>query len=56
MQSAVVAALAIRGWVLLRFSWEHVMLQPGYVRDVLLAVVGDPEGQAALTRSLVWAP
>ncbi len=49
-------ALVLRGWTVLRFSWEHVMLEPHYVRDVLLAVVGGPEGQAALTQGLVWAP
>jgi very-short-patch-repair endonuclease len=49
-------ALVLRGWTVLRFSWEHVMLEPDYVRDVLFALVGEPEGQEALTRSLVWAP
>jgi len=49
-------ALVLRGWTVLRFSWEHVMLEPTYVREVLLALVGEPEGQEALTRSLVWAP
>lgn len=28
-------ALALHGWLLLRFSWEHVMHQPTYVRDCL---------------------
>ena len=40
----------IAGWLVVRFAWEHVMFQPGYVRDVLRAVVqlltGGPEGQA----------
>ena len=49
-------ALVVRGWTVLRFSWEHVMLEPGYVREVLLAFVGEPEGQEALTTSLLWAP
>jgi very-short-patch-repair endonuclease len=31
-------ALVLRGWVVLRFSWEHVMHQPDYVRQCLLAV------------------
>lgn len=32
-------ALATRGWVVLRFSWEHVMYEPRYVADCLAAVV-----------------
>jgi very-short-patch-repair endonuclease len=30
-------ALALDGWLVLRFSWEDVMLQPDYVRRCLLA-------------------
>jgi very-short-patch-repair endonuclease len=26
-------ALGLRGWLVLRFAWEHVMHQPGYVRE-----------------------
>ncbi len=26
-------ALAVRGWLVLRFSWEHVMHDPAYVRE-----------------------
>lgn len=40
----------LRGWLVLRFSWEHVMHDPDYVRDVLLAAVrllgGGPGGRA----------
>jgi very-short-patch-repair endonuclease len=28
-------ALVVRGWVVLRFAWEHVMFDPAYVRDCL---------------------
>ena len=28
-------ALVLRGWLVLRFSWEHVMHDPGYVRACL---------------------
>ncbi|KRF02664.1 hypothetical protein ASG88_04645 [Nocardioides sp. Soil777] len=28
-----------RGWVVLRFAWEHAMSEPGYVHDVLVDVV-----------------
>jgi very-short-patch-repair endonuclease len=28
-------ALSLRGWLLLRFSWEHVMHDPDYVRECL---------------------
>ncbi|HSV37276.1 MAG TPA: DUF559 domain-containing protein, partial [Nocardioidaceae bacterium] len=34
-------ALAIRGWTVLRFAWEDVMLHPDYVRLALLGFV-DP--------------
>ena len=33
-------ALVLRGWTVLRFSWEHVMLDPDYVRDALERAVG----------------
>jgi len=32
-------ALGVRGWLVLRFSWEHVMFEPEYVREVLEAAV-----------------
>jgi very-short-patch-repair endonuclease len=47
-------ALVVRGWTVVRFSWEHVMLHPEYVRDVLLALTGGPAGRAALVESLLW--
>jgi very-short-patch-repair endonuclease len=31
--------LVVNGWWVLRFAYEHVMLQPGYVRDTLVAMV-----------------
>ncbi|MGB0100463.1 MAG: DUF559 domain-containing protein [Nocardioides sp.] len=31
--------LVADGWIVLRFSWEDVMLDPAYVREVLIAVV-----------------
>ena len=31
--------LVVNGWWVLRFSYEHVMLQPDFVRRVLLAMV-----------------
>jgi very-short-patch-repair endonuclease len=40
-------AFALSGWVVVRFSWEHVMFQPAYVHDVLAAVVdARPLGRA----------
>jgi very-short-patch-repair endonuclease len=48
-------ALVIRGWTVLRFSWEHVMLQPDYVRAVLRAVVHGPGGRTPLAPELLWA-
>jgi very-short-patch-repair endonuclease len=41
-------ALVLRGWTVLRFAWEHVMLDRGYVRACLGAVVRAPAGRAAL--------
>jgi len=32
--------MAVAGWLVLRFSWEQVMLQPEVVRAVLVAAVG----------------
>jgi very-short-patch-repair endonuclease len=45
--------LAIRGWTVLRFSWEDVMLEPDYVRQVLLWAVQGPDGQAPCPESLL---
>ena len=40
-------AFALAGWVVLRFSWEHVMFRTGYVREVLTAAAeGRPLGRA----------
>ncbi|HSV39758.1 MAG TPA: hypothetical protein VLI04_13455, partial [Nocardioidaceae bacterium] len=48
-------ALAIRGWTVLRFAWEDVMLHPDYVRLALLGFVDPkavgPEQHALLTKS-----
>jgi very-short-patch-repair endonuclease len=33
-------ALVVRGWLVLRFSWEHVMHEPDYVRDCLSRIAG----------------
>ena len=40
-------ALVIRGWTVLRFSWEHVLLEPDYVREVLVTAVEGPHRRAA---------
>lgn len=32
--------MVVNGWLVLRFAWEDVMFDPGYVRSVLVAVVG----------------
>jgi very-short-patch-repair endonuclease len=39
-------ALVVRGWTVLRFSWEHVMLHPDYVREVLVSALVGPSQQA----------
>lgn len=33
-------AFAMKGWWVVRFSWEHVMFEPDYVREVLTRMVG----------------
>ena len=41
-------ALVIDGWAVIRFSWEHVMLEPEYVAGTLRALVAlrQPLGRA----------
>ena len=46
-------ALVVRGWTVLRFSWEQVMTQPDYVRDCLVALVEGPERRTALPPTLL---
>jgi len=33
----------VNGWMVLRFSYEHVMTQPDFVRRVLVAAVAAAE-------------
>jgi very-short-patch-repair endonuclease len=33
--------LVIRGWMVLRFAWEHVMFEPSWVMSVLVAAVAE---------------
>ncbi len=47
-------ALTIRGWVVLRFAWEHVMFEPAYVHDVLRWAVERPDERAPLPPTLLW--
>ena len=46
--------LVVNGWTVLRFSYEHVMTQPGFVRQVLVAAVALTDGMSnrAHTRRL----
>jgi very-short-patch-repair endonuclease len=43
-------AFVIQGWLVVRFAWEHVMFEPDYVRQVLVAMVallsGAPQRRA----------
>jgi very-short-patch-repair endonuclease len=45
--------LVIRGWIVIRFAWEHVMFQPDYVRDCLLVLVEGPDRRATLPPTLL---
>ncbi|MEP6817099.1 MAG: hypothetical protein ABI873_16285 [Marmoricola sp.] len=47
-------ALVIHGSTVLRFAWEHVMLQPDYVREVLRQAMDGPPTQAEPRRSQRW--
>ena len=38
--------LVVDGWIVLRFAWEDVMFDPGYVHQVLVAVVALVEARA----------
>jgi hypothetical protein len=38
----------------LRFAYEHVMYDPGYVRDVLVWLVEGPSERAALPSTLLY--
>jgi len=38
--------LVVEGWLVLRFAWEDVMFDPGYVSQVLVAVVALVQRQA----------
>lgn len=49
-------ALTIRGWVVLRFAWEHVMFHPDYVHDVIVWALTRPDERAPLPPTLLWAP
>jgi very-short-patch-repair endonuclease len=40
------------GWVVLRFTWWHVMEQPDYVHEVLSRVYGQPLGRAEVAQEL----
>ena len=44
-------AFVVIGYQVVRFSYEHVYHQPGYVRAVLMALVGQPDEQALGGRS-----
>lgn len=49
-------ALTIRGWRVLRFSWEDAMHDPGYVRRVLTAVVSGAGGVRRSVRAVIGSP
>jgi very-short-patch-repair endonuclease len=45
-------ALVIRGWLVLRFTWEHVMFQPKYITGCLRLVAQRPQRRATLPGSV----
>jgi very-short-patch-repair endonuclease len=47
--------LVVNGWWVLRFSYEHVMLQPDYVRQVLVSMVALAERMKDQGRSATSA-
>jgi hypothetical protein len=48
-------ALVIRGWLVVRFAWEHVMFEPDYVRDCLRMLVDGPDRRATLPPTLLYS-
>lgn len=46
--------LVVRGWRVVRFSWEHVMFEPEYVHDCLVALVEGLPERAALPPTLLY--
>jgi very-short-patch-repair endonuclease len=44
-------ALGLRGWLVLRFSWEHVMHEPAYVAECLRMATRGPLGRATPSRN-----
>jgi very-short-patch-repair endonuclease len=44
--------LVLCGWIVLRFTWEHVMFQPDYVAGCLRLLVNRPLRQAALPETV----
>jgi very-short-patch-repair endonuclease len=43
--------LVVNGWTVLRFSYEHVMTQPSFVRRVLVAAVALTDGMSNRTQA-----
>jgi very-short-patch-repair endonuclease len=41
--------LAVRGWLVLRFAWEHVMFEPRWVESVLRAAVAERSDRRCVT-------
>jgi len=48
--------LVLRGWVVLRFSWEHVMFEPGYVARCLRESAEALSVKRAIPRRTVQIP
>jgi very-short-patch-repair endonuclease len=46
--------LVVRGWRVVRFAWEHVMFEPDYVQDCLVALVDGLPERATLPPTLLY--
>ena len=44
----------IRGWIVVRFAWEHVMFERDYVRDCLMALGEGLDRRATLPPTLLY--
>ncbi len=44
-------AFVTHGWRVVRFSWEQVMFEPGYVTEVLTLMAQPPRPAAARSRT-----
>ncbi|MDX6325768.1 MAG: hypothetical protein QOK15_2122 [Nocardioidaceae bacterium] len=48
-------ALVLRGWTVIRFAWEHVVVEPEYVHNCLVAIVEGPRERTTRLPALPYS-